>query len=76
MRYGKLCGRIVELYGTQKNFAAAMRLNVCTLSLKLRGRAEWTSQEIAVACNLLGIPLEEMHTYFFSREVGKTQRDE
>ena len=67
MKYNKLCGRIKEMFGTQKAFAQAMGMNVCTLSLKLRGKAEWVRSEIVKACELLGIPLEEAHLYFFCR---------
>ena len=67
MKYNKLCGRIKEIFGTQKAFAVAMDMNVSTLSLKLRGKAEWIRSEIVKACELLGIPLEEAHLYFFCR---------
>lgn len=73
MKYRKLCGRIREYYGTQKAFAAAMGVNVGTLSFKLSGKAEWTQREITRACELLYIPLEEVHVYFFAREVGISQ---
>ena len=73
MEYSKLCGRIKEVFGTQKAFARAMDMNECTLSLKLRGKAEWTRGEIVRACELLGIPLEEAHIYFFTQKVGKRQ---
>lgn len=73
MKYRKLCGRIREYYGTQKAFAGAMGMNVGTLSFKLRGKTDWTLEEITKACELLYIPLEEMHTYFFAREVGLSQ---
>ena len=67
MKYNKLCGRIKEVFGTQKAFSIAMDINESTMSLKLRGFAEWSRSEIVRACELLGIPLEEAHVYFFCR---------
>ena len=65
MKYSKLRGRIAEVFGTQKAFAAAMGMNVGTMCLKLSGKAEWDRQEISKAGKLLDIPLEEAHLYFF-----------
>ena len=67
VKYNKLCGRIKEVFGTQKAFALAMEMNGSTLSLKLGGKAEWIRSEIVKACELLAIPLEEAHLYFFCR---------
>lgn len=65
MKYDKLRGRIIEKFGSQKAFAAAMGMNVSTLSFKLNGKSEWTREEIEKACGLLDIPIEEVHSYFF-----------
>lgn len=65
MECSKLRGAIRAEYGTQKAFARAMGINTSTLSHKLCGRTEWTHGEIAKACSLLGIPLEEAYIYFF-----------
>lgn len=67
MKYSKLRGRIIEKFGSQKDFAMAMGMNVSTLSLKLNGKSEWTREEIEKACHLLDIPLEEVHFYFFAQ---------
>lgn len=66
VKYRKLRGRITEVYGTQKAFAAAMGITDGTLSLKLSGGSEWNRQEIKKACELLGIPIENAHFYFFA----------
>ena len=68
--YSKLRGRIREKFGTQAQFAEAMRaegLNFsdCVCSQKLNNQSEWTQDEITTACNLLDIPAEEIHLYFF-----------
>lgn len=65
MSYSKLRGKIKEVFGTQEPFAMAMDMNPATLSAKLNDKADWTKAEMEKACCLLGIPLLEMHLYFF-----------
>ncbi|MBO5123432.1 MAG: DUF739 family protein [Oscillospiraceae bacterium] len=65
MNYAKLRGLIREKFKTQKAFAAAMGMNGSTLSAKLNNRTQWTRPEIEKACQLLDIPLEDAHIYFF-----------
>lgn len=62
----KLRGLIREKYGTQATFAEAMGMSKTTLSAKLNGKTEWSRQEIEKACRLLGIPAEDIPTYFFN----------
>jgi transcriptional regulator with XRE-family HTH domain len=68
MNYAKLRGRIVEIFRTQAAFAEAMGMDKATLSCKLNNRSQWSSDEIAKACELLNIPLSEAHLYFFCRQ--------
>ena len=65
MSYSKLRGKIREVFGTQEAFAEAMGVNVATVSAKLNGRSEWSRCEMEKACVILGIPMCEMHIYFF-----------
>ena len=65
MSYAKLRGRIVEKFRTQAAFAGAMGMNTATMNGKLNGRSQWTADEITKACELLDIPLEKAHIYFF-----------
>lgn len=67
--YRKLLGKIVEKYGTQAKFAAAMGMSEHTLSKKLNNIIHWKQSEITTACLLLGIPVEQIPTYFFALEV-------
>jgi hypothetical protein len=67
--YRKLKGRIKEVYNTNSNFARALGLDPATLSYKLNNKSEWSSGEIARACDLLNIPLVEAHLYFFTLKV-------
>ena len=67
--YSKLKGRIIEKYGTQRNFAREMNLSEKTLSSKLKNITSWKNDDISRACDLLEIPMEEMPVYFFEVEV-------
>lgn len=64
-KYARLRGRIRTFYVTQAVFARSMGLSECVLSQKLNGRSEWAADEIRKACELLDIPAEEIHLYFF-----------
>ena len=67
--YSKLNGKIVEVYGTQYNFAAAMSLSERSVSLKLNGKRSWKNEEIVRACELLKIDIQQMPDYFFTIKV-------
>lgn len=69
MSYAKLRGKIREVYATQEAFAEAMEMSTVTLSQRLNNKVEWKTNEIAKACELLGIPLEEVAVYFFTIKV-------
>lgn len=64
--YAKLLGRIVEKVGTQSNFAERIGLSERTVSLKLNGKVGWKQNEIAKACEILGIADCEIPAYFFA----------
>ena len=66
MSYAKLRGKIREMFGTNERFSAAMEIDASSLSSKLNGKTSWKREEIEKACVLLGIPIEEVHLYFFS----------
>ena len=65
MDYSKLRGAIREKFGTQDAFAKALGISYASLNAKLNGRTEWKTNEIVKACQLLDIPLEQAHEYFF-----------
>ena len=65
MSYSKLKGRIVEMFGTQTAFAAALGWRKALLSDKLNGKSQWSFPDVMKACELLEIPLNEAHLYFF-----------
>lgn len=67
--YSRLLGKIVEKYGTQAKFASAMGLSEHTISKKLNVVIGWKQSEILKACDLLGIPFNEVGDYFFTLKV-------
>lgn len=67
MRYAKLRGKIREVYGTTAKFAEDLGVDSSTLSFKLNGRRTWREDEMAKACELLHIPIETIHEYFFKK---------
>ena len=67
--YSKLNGKIIEIFGTQSNFALAMCLSERSVSLKLNCIRSWKQPEIELACALLGIREDEIGEYFFKKKV-------
>ena len=65
MSYAKLRGRIIEKFGSQGAFAAAMDWREALLSAKLNNKSEWAFHDVMKACELLGISMSEAHLYFF-----------
>lgn len=67
--YSKLRGKIVENFGTQQAFSRSMNFSERTLSLKLNSKISWTQPEMKLACELLDIPVGDIHLYFFTPKV-------
>ena len=69
--YSKLQGRIVEKFGTRRAFAAALSMTDVALSNRLNGKVPFNTKDIYRMCEpeLLNIPPEEMHDYFFTPKV-------
>jgi len=67
--YRKLRGRIVEKYGTLKDFAEKMKWSERTLSLKMNCKVFWKQPEITKAAELLDIPYNEVMDYFFKQNI-------
>lgn len=62
----KLKGRIVEVCGTQGNFAKLMGLSCRTTLMKLKGRVYFKQNEIFRALEILKIPKDSIIEYFFT----------
>ena len=67
--YNKLRGKIVEIYGSQIEFAKAMKWSEKTLSLKLNGKVPWKQTDIMTAVQILGLSESDIQDYFFDVEV-------
>lgn len=67
--YKKLLGRIIEVAGSQSNFAKAMELSERTISLKMNGKISWKQSEMVKASEILGFATSEIPEYFFALEV-------
>ena len=65
MSFGKLREAIRNKCGTLRNFAELSGIKYCSLVRKLSGKTEFTRAEIALCCELLDIPVERIHEYFF-----------
>ncbi|RFE01118.1 DUF739 family protein [Streptococcus parauberis] len=67
--YSKLEGRIIEKFGTRDSFAKALGLTQKSLSDKLNNKTIWKQPQISKARELLEIPEEDTHLYFFKYKV-------
>lgn len=69
--YSALRGRIVEIFGTQARFAAAMGRSERTISLKLDNKVEWKQDEMILASKILKFEngVASIPKYFFARKV-------
>lgn len=66
--YRKLKGRIVEVCGTQVEFASRMGKSERTISLKLQGKVPWKQAEMLQALSILGLSENDVQEYFFNVE--------
>lgn len=71
MKYWKLRGRIMEKFGSYKNFATKINISTTMLSAKLNGRSGITRNDISEWSVLLDIKLDEIGGYFFANEVSE-----
>lgn len=67
--YNKLKGRIIEVFGSQSEFAKAMDWSERTLSLKMNGKVPWKQPDILKAVSLLNLSESDIQEYFFTMEV-------
>ena len=68
--FDKLKGKIKEVYSTQNEFSEAMNMAPNTLSSKLNNNTCFSSEEISLATELLGIEdPKEAWIIFFTKQV-------
>ena len=64
--YAKLKGRIVEKYGSQRDFAKAIGISECSMTAKLRGHTYFSQPEIFKIVKVLDIDPKMVTSYFFT----------
>lgn len=64
--YRKLIGRIVEKYGTRKEFAKVLGISENSMSLKLNGKTGFSREDMVRWGELLDIDVNEFGAYFFT----------
>ena len=72
--YSKLRGRIIEKYGTQREFAKANHLSDRSISLKLNNGIGLSQEEILKWCRMLDIEANKIPIYFFNQKVSKLKQ--
>lgn len=69
--YSKSRGRIKELYKTETEFAKELGLSTVSLSGRLINKLNFEQSEMLKIGDLLNIDKEDLHIYFFTRQVKK-----
>ena len=69
MDYSRLRGKIREVFKTEGAFAQALGMSTVSMSAKLNNQVAFTQPEMDRACELLGIPVDQLPLYFFIRKV-------
>jgi transcriptional regulator with XRE-family HTH domain len=64
--YRKLIGRIVEKYGTRKEFAKVLGISENSMSLKLNGKTGFSKEDMIRWGELLDIDVNDFGAYFFT----------
>ena len=64
--YKRLKGRIVEKYGTMREFAGLLGISPAMLTKKMTGRAGFSQADMIRCCNLLDIALKDIGSFFFA----------
>lgn len=64
--YKKLRGRIVEVFGTQKDFAATLGTSKNNVSKKLTGKSKFSQSDVERWSGLLGIDRKDYGEFFYA----------
>ena len=67
--YSKLRGRTAEMGKTDREVALAAGMTPSTYSLKQNGKGVFSQDQICGICEFLGIELQDVSAYFFTRKV-------
>lgn len=65
--HSRLAGRIIEKFGTRRNFADAVGLPASSVTGKLNNKIRISAEEMYLwsSADLLNIPLEQIGDFFF-----------
>lgn len=66
----KLRGRIVEKYVTQSRFAEFLGVTEQTVTMKLNGKVQFSTDDIITWSNALDISVNEIGAYFFAEKLS------
>lgn len=64
--YSELLGKLKSKGITQEELARKIHINPSTLNFKLNNRSEFTQSEMKAICKVIGEPVDNVVTYFFS----------
>lgn len=67
--YSKLKGRIVEIYGSQANFAKAINKSVILVNKKLQNKSKFSAEAMQEWGNALKLDVSDYGTYFCTLKV-------
>ena len=67
--YSKLDGLVKEKFGARYKFAEAIGISEKSMSDKFNNKVGWKQSEIIKGCQLMKIPRENIHVYFFNLKV-------
>lgn len=73
--HSALKGKIVEKYGSVRNFAKAFGVTEVTMSTLLNNKADWSRTKISKAIRLLDLEKESdkyIHKLFFTEKIKKS----
>lgn len=68
LSYNKLRGRIVEICGSQSEFAKRVGQSEQIVSAKLSGNSSFTQENIINWCDVLDIDQSDIGNYFFAKK--------
>lgn len=69
--YSKLKGRITEVLGSRGKLADEMGISRTQMSKKLNNKAQFSRKDINKIVDILRIPVDQIHLYFFKQIVSK-----
>jgi len=64
--YNKIRGKIVEVFGSQREFAKAIGLSEQSVTAKLNGRTDLSQDDILKWADALNLEASDIGNYFFT----------